>query len=117
MPVSGRWATVAALQLLVIWGFVIEASYDIISQGIEASGLLSKYLLIVELRFDEILRKYGWGPYQMFTLAAFGPRAAGSPPLLYGFKAVFVNFFSVLGLFQAILLISFIYFIYFCRGY
>ena len=38
---------------------MIEASYDIISQGIEASGLLSKYLLIVELRFDEILRKYG----------------------------------------------------------
>jgi len=42
--------------------------------------LLSKYLFVIELRFDAMLystwiTKILMGPYQMFT------RAAGSPPL------------------------------------
>jgi len=33
----------------------MDASYGTLSQGIDASGLLSKYLLTMELRFDAIL--------------------------------------------------------------
>jgi len=43
------------------------------------------------LRFDRICalacqRKFCYGPYQMFMPAAFGLRAEGSPPLIYGFS-------------------------------
>jgi len=44
-------------------------------------SLLTKYLLIMELHFY-VVTKIFMGPYQMFTRAAFGLQAAGSPPLL-----------------------------------
>ena len=50
--------------------------------------LLSKYLLIMDLRFDAMLysnlgnENSDKGHIKMFARAAFGPRAAGSLPLV-----------------------------------
>ena len=63
--------------------YLLEASNDILSYGIEASGLLSKYLPIMELVFTRCCTR-NWATkillraiFKMFT------RVAGSPPLPY----------------------------------